>query len=126
MLKITQRTKGRKKNKMKPFKPNHSGNKFLVENCQQIRMQDILKSSREKLKKALLEAEIEASGIKVGLTTSRTYNNGIRFWFKCPGCQARIAVIYKHPITEEVGCRNCLKLEYRSRKYKGMIEAKLP
>jgi len=111
---------------MKPFKPNYSGNKFLVESCQRIRMQDILRSSREKLKEALLEAEIETSGVKVGLTTSKTYNNGIRFWFKCPGCQARIAVLYKHPITGKVGCRNCLSLEYRSRKYKGMIEAKLP
>ncbi|MCL4389855.1 MAG: hypothetical protein M1484_04635 [Patescibacteria group bacterium] len=111
---------------MKSLKPNDLGNQFLVENCQKIRMQDILRSSKEKLKEALLNAEIEASGVKVELATSKTYNNGIRFWFKCPICQARIAVLYKHPINGKVGCRNCLNLEYRKRKYKGMIEAKLP
>ncbi|MCJ7793156.1 MAG: hypothetical protein MUP45_04270 [Candidatus Marinimicrobia bacterium] len=110
---------------MKSLKPNDLGNKFLVENCQKIRMQDILRYSKEKLKEALLNAEIEASGVKVELTTSMTYNNGVRFWFKCPYCQVRIAVLYKHPISGKVGCRNCLNLEYRKRKYKGMIEAKL-
>jgi uncharacterized protein YlaI len=111
---------------MKALKPNDLGNKFLIENCQKIKTQDILKRSKEKLKEALLGAEIEASGVKVELTTSRTHNNGIRFWFKCPSCHTRIAVLYKHPMSGKIGCRNCLNLEYRKRKYKGMIEAKLP
>jgi hypothetical protein len=61
----------------------------------------------------------------ISLTVSKTRFNGLRYWFSCPMCQRRVGVLYVHPLTSEVGCRHCLKLDYRSRRYKGMIENNL-
>jgi predicted RNA-binding Zn-ribbon protein involved in translation (DUF1610 family) len=58
----------------------------------------------------------------IELTPSRTAFGGIRYWFKCPNCGDRVGMLFVQPITRVIGCRKCLGLEYRSRKYKGMIE----
>jgi len=110
---------------MKTLNPNDLGKKYLVEECQKIRIEDFLKSYRDNLKKLVLTSELEVSGLKIELTTSKTCYNGIRFWFKCPLCKKRAGVLLKHPLTYEIGCRQCLNLEYRKRRYKGMIEGKL-
>jgi hypothetical protein len=47
-------------------------------------------------------------------------------WFKCPLCGSRVGVLFRHPAANTVGCRRCLKLEYRKRRYKGMVENTLP
>lgn len=107
---------------MKTLSPNDLGKKCLVEDCQKIRIEDFLKIYRNKLKELVLTSELEVLGFKTGLTTSKTCYNGIRFWFKCPLCGLRVGVLFKHPLTNAVGCRRCLKLEYRKRRYKGMIE----
>ena len=107
---------------MKILNPNDLGKKYLVEECQKIRIEDFLKTYRNKLKELVLTSELEVLGLKIELTTSKTCYNGIRFWFKCPLCERRVGVLLKHPLTNEIGCRQCLNLEYRKRKYKGMIE----
>ena len=107
---------------MKSLSPNNLGKKCLVEECQKIRIEDFLKSYRNKLKELILTSELEALGLKIELATSKTCYNGIRFWFKCPLCERRVGVLLKYPLTNEIGCRQCLNLEYRKRKYKGMIE----
>jgi hypothetical protein len=33
-----------------------------------------------------------------------------------------VGILYVHPITHAVGCRTCLGLEYRKRRFKGMAE----
>jgi len=110
---------------MKSLNPNNLGKKYLVEECQKIRIEDFLRIYRNKLKEAILNSQLEFLGLKIELTTSKTYYNGIRFWFKCPLCQKRAGVLLKHPLTDKIGCRQCLNLEYRKRKYKGMIEGNL-
>ena len=110
---------------MKTLNPNDLGKKYLVEECQKIRIEDFLKSYRDNLKKLVLTSELEVSGLKIELTTSKTCYNGIRFWFKCPLCGRRTGVLFKHHLTNAIGCRQCLNLEYRKRRYKGMIEGEL-
>ena len=107
-------------NKVKSLNPNNLG--LLVEECQKIKISDFLGKCKDGLKEAIIKSELEILGLKIELTTSKTCYNGIRFWFKCPLCGRRIGVLFKHPLTSAIGCRHCLKLDYRKRRYKGMIE----
>ena len=104
------------------MKPNDLGKKFLVEECANVRIEDFLKRYRKKLKEIVLKSELEVLGLKIEFTTSRTGFNGLRFWFKCPLCGERVGVLFKHPLNNLVACRLCLGLEYRKRRYKGMVE----
>ena len=110
---------------MKTLNPNDLGKKYLIEECQKIRIEYFLKTYRDKLKKLILTSELEISGLKIELTTSKTWRNGIRFWFECPLCNKRVGVLFRHPLTNKIGCRECLNLEYRKRLYKGMVEENL-
>ena len=107
---------------MKTLSPNNFGKTFLVEECSKIKIKDFLKQYRDKFKELILNSEMEALGWSIELITSKTHYNGIRLWFKCPICQLRVGVIFKHPLTNAIGCRKCLKLDYRKRRYKGMLE----
>ncbi len=108
---------------MKSMNPNDLG--VLVEECQKVKISDFLKKSKMGLKEVMIKSKLEVDGLNIELTTSRTGYNGKRFWFKCPLCNLRVGVLFKHPVNEAVGCRRCLKLEYRKRRYKGMIENSL-
>jgi hypothetical protein len=106
---------------MKTFNPNDSGKvKMLVDECQRISITAYMKRAMPKLKNALLTAEIEMDNKVIELTPSKTAFGGIRFWFKCPKCSNRAGTLFVHPLSQEIGCRKCLDLEYRSRRYKGM------
>jgi len=111
---------------MKILTPNDLGKTFLVEECQKIRIEGFLKQYKEKIKEVILNSELEALGWNIELATSKTHYNGIRFWFKCPLCHLRVGVLLKHPLADIIGCRRCLRLEYRKRRYKGMVENTLP
>ncbi|MBD3245284.1 MAG: hypothetical protein GF335_04835 [Candidatus Moranbacteria bacterium] len=95
---------------------------MLVENCKKIKIDDFARRANLKIKKALIEADLEMYGYRFELTQSATGFNGQRFWFICPLCKKRAGIIYKHPLNREIGCRDCLNLKYRKRRYKGMIE----
>jgi len=110
---------------MKTLNPNDLGRKYLVEECQKIQIEDYLKICRNKIKELIISSELETLGLKIELTTSNTHYNGIRLWFKCPLCDKRIGILYKHPVINKIGCRSCLNLEYRKTRYKGMIENNL-
>jgi len=92
----------------------------LVEHTQRVEIDDLVRRARKGLKPRLLEAQIEASGLKVALTTSKTRFGGLRIWFLCPVCNSRRGIIYK--IGEQIGCRLCLGLKYKKQRYKGMAE----
>ena len=109
--------------KAKSLNPNNLG--LLVEECPKIQITDFIEKYKTKLKEALILSELEIMGLSVELTISKTHYGGIRFWFNCPLCGKRIGVLFKHPLTNVIGCRKCLNLEYRKRRYKGMIEGKL-
>ena len=94
----------------------------MVEECQKIRIDDLLKRYRLQLKEMIIKSELEAMGWNIELATSKTHYGGTRIWFKCPLCMARVGVLFKHPLTDTLGCRRCLNLEYQKRRYKGMVE----
>ncbi len=107
---------------MKSLNPNDLGKKFVVEECQKISIITYLRKVKGKIKETLISSEIEAGGVVIELTTSKTAFNGTRYWFKCPLCGKRAGVLFKHPLADRIGCRICLNLDYRKRRYKGMVE----
>jgi hypothetical protein len=107
---------------MKSSTPNDFGKKFLVEECQKITMSEYLLLAKTKLKEALLASETNISDTLVSFKTSETRFGGTRHWFACPSCNRRVGVLFIHPLTQDIGCRICLGLEYRKRRFKGMIE----
>jgi hypothetical protein len=110
---------------MKSLNSNNLGKTFLVEDCQKIGIKPFIKRYKSGLRDAMLTSDIEVVGERIGLTTSKVGNNGYRYFFLCPICNRRVGVLFKHPLSELVGCRLCLGLEYRKRRYKGMIESNI-
>lgn len=107
---------------MKTLNPNDLG-KFLVEECRCITFREYLSRAKTRLKEALITSELSVFDTPVGFTTSRTKFGGTRHWFACPTCSRRVGVLFVHPISSAVGCRLCLGLEYRKRRFKGMVES---
>ncbi len=105
------------------IKPYDSGKNNLIESCQKIEIDEIIRRVNKEVKYHILQSHIEATGFKLNLVTSETRFNGKRYWFSCPICNNRVGTIYKHPVSNQVGCRNCLNLVYKTRRYKGMIES---
>jgi len=93
----------------------------LVETCQKITIDELVRKTSKMLKKQIVEAQIEALGIPIKLTTSKTRFNGERLWFVCPYCSKRIHTLYEN-LSGNIGCRKCLGLSYKKSRYKGMIE----
>lgn len=104
--------------------PNDLGDFFLVEDCDKVSISDLLRAYKVKLKEAYLSSELEMMDMHIKLTTSKTGNHGTRFWFSCPNCKRRVGVLMRHPLTNVFGCRLCLNLEYRKRRFRGMQESK--
>ena len=52
---------------------------------------------------------------KVNLVTTPCYFGGVRYWFGCPWCGRRVAVLYLAPGDVNFRCRNCNNLSYHSR-----------
>jgi len=107
------------------MKPNDFGKRFLVEECQRIKFSDLLRKYRNALKESVIGSEMETMDTKIELITSKTGYGGTRYWFKCPLCGTRIGVLLKHPLTNALGCRKCLNLDYKKRRYKGMLESSI-
>lgn len=109
---------------MKPINNNNLG-KILVEQCQKINIDDFVTKSKERLKKEFIKTSLDIDGYDVRLTVSQLSHGGFRYWFKCPQCDKRVGRLYKHPINQLIACRHCNNLEYRCRRYKGMLETKI-
>lgn len=107
---------------MKPLTPNDFGTPLTVETCPKIKIDDLLKQCREAFKESMITSQLKMMGVDIELIATETKFNGMRFWFKCPHCERRVGVLFKHPITETIGCRLCLHLHYRKQRYKGMAE----
>lgn len=103
--------------------PYDLGDFLVAENCFKVKVDDLVRKAQGGLKIRLLEAHVEALGIEVSFTTSKTKFDGERIWFLCPNCKRRVGTIYKHSTEEIVGCRICLNLKYKKQRFKGMIEA---
>lgn len=109
---------------MKSLTGNNLGEHFLVEECQRVAMKPFLRRHKANLKDLVLRSEIALLDSRIALTISQTGNGGNRYWFVCPLCQQKMGVLFQHPLDERIGCRVCLNLEYRCRRYKGMIESR--
>lgn len=99
-------------------------NNPVSENCQKIQIDEIIRQASRNIKGQILQLQIEAVGFKLNLLTSKTRFNGTRYWFSCPICSRRVGIIYKHPMNNQIGCRECLGIKYKKQRYKGMIEGK--
>jgi hypothetical protein len=62
----------------------------------------------------------EEADYLVPLTTTRQWNGGVRWWFRCPlrvggrPCNRRVAKLYLPRRGRHFGCRRCHNLTYRS------------
>lgn len=101
--------------------PNDLGE--ITENCQKIKIDDFVRRVNKRLKKELLKLSIEALGITISLTTSKTRFRGVRYWFLCPLCNKRRGVLYSR--NNQIACRVCLGLKYKKQRYKEMVESTL-
>jgi hypothetical protein len=106
----------------KTMKPNDFGKIFLVEECQKIEINSFLRDAKLKLKQILINSELDSKGLSILLISTRTGFGGERYWFKCPLCERRSGTLFMHPVSQNLGCRGCLGLEYRKRRFKGMVE----
>ncbi|MBL7107607.1 MAG: hypothetical protein ISS77_08400 [Phycisphaerae bacterium] len=52
---------------------------------------------------------------KISLVTTPCNFGGVRYWFGCPWCGRRVAVLYLAPGDVNFKCRNCNNLSYHSR-----------
>lgn len=105
------------------MKPNDFGKKYLVEQCQKIEVADYIRKAKKEIKEVLIDHYLEADEYDVRLNTTKTGFGGVRFWFSCPLCNRRAGVLYKHPVSQILGCRKCLNLDYRKHRYSKMIES---
>lgn len=110
---------------MKSLKRNNLGKNLLVEQCQKITLKPLLREYKKRLKGLFLNSNVQVNNEKIELTTSQTGNGGSRYWFICGLCKKRVGTLFEHPIGKRIGCRKCLSLEYRKRRYKGMIESQI-
>lgn len=104
------------------IKPNDLGKYTVVENCQKINIDDLIRRANKEIKQQILQSQIGVMGFELSLSTSRTRFNGERYWFLCPLCTCKVGTIYKHPVSQLVGCRNCLGIQYKKQRFKGMLE----
>lgn len=102
--------------------PYDLGKNENIENCQKISVNELVRTVSKDLKKRIVEAQIEALGVPVRLTTSRSRFNGERLWFACPICTKRVGTLYYNSSRNITGCRKCLHLLYAKQRFKGMIE----
>lgn len=107
---------------MKTIKPIDSG-KFLTETVEHIDINKLIKQFKAEAKQSFIRSQINIEGLELKLATSKT-RYGQRLWFSCPNCKKRVGKLYKHPLSKAVACRICNNLDYRCRRFKGMIEQK--
>ena len=110
---------------MKTLSHNDFGRKFLVEECRKVGVGDFAKAVKMQMKDVFSNSRPEIMNKPVELTTTKLHFGGTRYWFKCPICNKRVGVLFVHPLNQSIGCRTCLNLDYRKRRYKGMIEGKI-
>lgn len=108
--------------KMKIINTIDSG-KILIESVEQIDINRLIKQFKAEAKQSFIRSQINILGLELKLATSKT-RYGLRLWFTCPNCNKRVGKLYIHPLTKAVACRVCNNLDYRCRRFKGMIEQK--
>lgn len=98
--------------------PSDLDKNLSLENLKKINIDMLVRKVNKDLKRSLLEAQIETNYGKVGLTTSRTRFNGVKYWFSCPSCAKRAGVLYLSVGDPVMKCRRCIQLLYFKQKFK--------
>lgn len=104
----------------KLINPYDLGRNSLVEETETIKIQDFIRQAQKGLKLALIRSHVEALGVKVEFSGTRTRFGGERLWFLCPACQRRVGHLYRGSGGLQIGCRKCLGLKYRNQEYGGL------
>lgn len=99
--------------------PYDLGVSQTVEDTQRVSVNELVRKATKDLKKRLVEAQIEALGVSLHLSTSKTRFNGERLWLVCPVCDKKVGTLFNNGL---VACRKCLGLIYRKQRFKGMVE----
>lgn len=102
--------------------PNDFGNSLLSENCQKLSVNQVVRQYQRQWQQQLSEATVEVMNTPVQFTQSKMNHGGKRLWFTCPQCSRRCGMLFQHPMSENIGCRQCMGIQYRKSRYKGMIE----
>lgn len=95
--------------------------KILVEQCQKININDLVRDIKIEMTSLRLKEKIELLNQDIGITYTRCNFGGLRFWFVCPQCNNRVGVLYKNPISEAILCRKCHGLSYMKSTFHKMM-----
>jgi hypothetical protein len=101
--------------------PTGRSSGISVEACEAIdasrwTRQGILRKGVERLQ--LTSSSASGEQIEYTIFLQKTHPNfgGVRWWFQCPLCARRVRKLFLPPRRQCVGCRNCHRLTYDSRK----------
>ncbi|MDD2646467.1 MAG: hypothetical protein PHV78_01745 [Patescibacteria group bacterium] len=95
--------------------------KTLIEHCQKLNINELVRSIKSELKKVKLQAKIDALGQRIDITTTPCHFGNERIWFVCPSCKKRVATLYKPPMKNALLCRKCHDLTYLKARYHRMV-----
>ena len=102
--------------------------KTLIENCQSININTIVKSAKQKLFEEIIKSEIQIQSDNIWtnelikFTRLNVWNWWYKTYFICPYCNKSIWKLYKHESTWKTACRSCNGLEYKQRQFNKMSE----
>jgi len=96
--------------------PNDLDNFLSLDMVHKVKIDDLVKQTKEGLKLAVLQACLGNIDQEIQLTTSKTRFGGKRYWFVCPKCARRVGTLYKKSEFSGMQCRKCLGLKYLRQK----------
>lgn len=94
--------------------------KALVEHCQKLNINELIRSIKSELVKVRLKSRISSLGQNIEITTTPCNFGNERIWFLCPACNRRIATLYKPLAKDVLLCRKCHGLRYMKPRYNKM------
>ncbi len=95
--------------------------KTLVEHCNKLNVNDLMRKAKRQLFEIILKADIVLTEQGIKLTTTNCYFGGKRFWLICPACNKRVGTLYQKPTDEVLLCRKCQNLTYLKTRYHNML-----
>jgi len=95
--------------------------KSLVEQCQKININDLVRETKAQLLQLKLQSRIDSLGQDLAVITTPCPFGGHRYWFLCPTCKTKVGTLYKKPMNDELLCRKCHGLMYTKTRYHKMI-----
>ncbi len=94
--------------------------KSLVEHCQKLNINELVRSIKSEFLKTKLKSKINSLGQDITITSTKCHFGNERLWFVCPACKRRVATLYKPPTKDILLCRKCHDLKYLKSRYSKM------